>query len=195
MRTSFLPQFQRIPYGLILSGGAALGKALFGGKQGNATGEDIYQKNPWLRQSLGLAQQYYNGRMAGAPQLENNIYKNQSNTIGTIERNATDGAQALALATATQGTTNDALTQLAIQEAQDKAQKQAQLQTAYGNMGTAYNQDMQRDMQLKEAGSKNLFGGVNDLASILAMLKVGQGGKAPIDIAGMNNALSSIKFV
>lgn len=110
--------------------GAGLGLAgtiggLFGSKKSNKQLERLlgqnptYQKNPIAGQRLALAQQLLNARMPGAASMERNIYGNQANTLAQINRNATDSSQALALAGATQGQTNQAFNQLGIQEGQD----------------------------------------------------------------------------
>lgn len=78
-----------------------------------------YQKNPIAGQRLALAQQLLNARMPGVASMERNIYGNQANTLGQINRNATDASQALSLAAATQGQTNEAFNQLGLQENQD----------------------------------------------------------------------------
>lgn len=172
MQHNFLNRFQLNPLmlaGAITSGAGALGKVIFGIGQRNAAKENPYQSNPYLQKQLGLAQQLYNARMAGATQAEQNIASTQSNTISNINRNATDSAQALALASGTQGTANDSLNQLAIAEAQDKQAKAGQLQSAYGEGSKAFMLDEQRRAELLGAGAKNISGAVGDLSSTATM--------------------------
>lgn len=187
MQHNFLNRFQLNPLALI---GAGIGvvdgiSRIFGGqKQKNAATENPYQNNPYLKQQIGLAQQLYNARMAGATQAEQNIASTQSNTISNINRNATDSAQALALASGTQGTANDALTQLAMAEAQDKQAKAGMLNGAYGAGANAYNMDEQRRMELLGAGAKNQSGALQDLGSLgvmLGQLKMGAGKTLPTE--------------
>lgn len=78
-----------------------------------------YQANPMAAQRLGLAQTLLNARMPGATSMQQNIYGNQANQLANVNRNATDGSQALALGSAAQGQTNQAFANLGTQEAQD----------------------------------------------------------------------------
>jgi hypothetical protein len=90
-------------------------------------GQDpVYKENPLAKQRLGLASTLLNARMPGVAMAEKNLFANQANQISNINRNATDSAQALALATGTQGQTNAAIADLGMAEAQD-------YQRRYGN--------------------------------------------------------------
>lgn len=119
--------------GLGLVGGIG---GLFGNKKSNRALERLisqnpqYQANPLARQQMGLAQTLLNARMPGAAAAEQNIYQNQANALGNVNRNATDASQALALAAAGQGQTNEAFNNLAGQETQD-------YQRRYGNLAQA----------------------------------------------------------
>ena len=62
----------------------------------------------------------YQGRMAGANQLEQNLLTNQANAMGSVNKNATSGSQALAVAAGLQGQTNQGFQDLQLNEAQDK---------------------------------------------------------------------------
>lgn len=98
-------------------------------------GQDpTYQQNPLAAQQLAMAHQLYNGRMEGAASEERNIFQNQANTIGAVNKNATDSSQALALAAATQGKTNQAFNNLQQQESQNKYSMLQNLNQAYSNM-------------------------------------------------------------
>lgn len=90
----------------------------------------VYQANPIASQRLGLAQSLLNARMPGAASVERNIYGAQANQLANINQNATDASQALALASAVQGQTNNAFQNLGIQEAQ-------QFQQRYNNLSNA----------------------------------------------------------
>lgn len=109
---------------------------LFGAKKSNRQLEALikqnpqYQANPIAAQRMGLAQTLLNARMPGAAAAERNIYQNQANMMGNVNRNATDASQALALAAAGQGQSNQAFGNLATQEAQD-------YQRRYGNLTQA----------------------------------------------------------
>jgi len=82
-----------------------------------------YTESPYAKQQFGLAQTLLNARMPGAADVEKNIYGNQANTQATVERNATDSSQALALAAAGQGATNQAFQQEGIVEGQNQMAK------------------------------------------------------------------------
>lgn len=137
-----------------------------------------YETNPYAKQQLALAQQLYKGRMEGAPQLENNIMSNQASNLANFGRNATDSSQLLALGGASQGMTNEALSSLQIEEAQNKYNMLGNLNNAYGTMiGEGdkeyqsflqkYGWDSQRKDALNSAGAQNKYGAVSDLSSAL----------------------------
>jgi hypothetical protein len=119
--------------GLGLAGGIA---NMIGNSRANRKLEQLlqnnpkYAANPLAAQQLGLAQTLLNARMPGAAAAERNIFQNQANMMGQVNRNATDASQALALAAAGQGQTNQALGNLSMQEAQD-------YQRRYGNLVNA----------------------------------------------------------
>lgn len=89
-----------------------------------------YKANPIAAQRMGLAQTLLNARMPGAAAAERNVYQNQANTMANVNRNATDSSQALAMAAAGQGQSNQAFGNLASAEAQD-------YQRRYGNLSQA----------------------------------------------------------
>lgn len=160
----------------------SIGKMIFGGKQRREARKinpiwQQYQTNPFAKQQLGLAQQMFGGRMAGAAEQERNILSNQANFNANIGRNATDSSQLLALAAAGQGQTNNAFQNLQIQEAQNKYGMLNNLNNAYGQMiqegDKAHQSQLQKyqmDMAQKQAllggGAENIMGGLGDLASL-----------------------------
>ena len=168
MRTNFLPQLQRIPLPVILGAG----KALFGLYQ-NIKANEINPEydDSFLRKNVGMYQNLFNGRMAGATNLENNIANAQQNTISNAQRGATDASQALALASASQGTANQAYNDLQTKEAQNKYAMADHLSNAYTQMNNQLMQKYQMDSQAKAATRnsawQNIFGGANDVASSL----------------------------
>lgn len=136
-----------------------------------------YKTNPFAKQQLGIAQQLFNGRMAGAPELERNIMSNQASQMANASRNATDSSQLLALGGASQGVTNDALSNLQVNEAQNKQAMLGNLNQAYGGMIDEgdkeyqsllqkYGMDVERKDALRNAGAQNKYGAVSDLASM-----------------------------
>jgi hypothetical protein len=113
-----------------------------------------YQTSPYAKEMLGLARTRQNARMAGAGMYERNVFQNQANTMGSVGRNATDGATAISAAMASQASTNDALNNLQMAEAHNQMQMDGQLQQAQGVMmgegDKMYNSaEMRRQEQLK----------------------------------------------
>lgn len=185
---------------------SSLGKAIFGAKQ-NKLAKAIkpvwqqYQTNPFAKNQLGLAQQMMGGRMAGAPQLERNIMSAQGNTLSNVNRNATDASQALAYGAAAQGQTDASLGDLQVQEAQNKYSLLNNLNQAYGQMigegDKEYNSKLQKYQMdvaeknaLRDSGTKNIFGGVNDLASMSMQLGM-MGGNTGQTNRQVTNGLNS----
>jgi len=144
----------------------------------------VYKENPLAREQLGLAQTLLNARMPGAASMERNIYGNQANTLGQVNRNATDASQALALAAGVQGQTNQAFSNLGIQEAQDYQRRYGNLTNAQGvviNEGDKVHQDSVRrfqDMaQIQGAMNANTQGAWNSLSNLgIGMANVGMAG-------------------
>jgi hypothetical protein len=165
-----------------LAGANAIGKFIGGIKQKKEAKKinpiwHQYQTNPYAKAQLGMAQNMFNGRMAGASQQEQNIVSNKANTISNIGRNATDSAQALALATGAQGQADKAFSNLGMMEAQNKYQMLGNLNQAYGQMVSEgdkvyqsqlmkYQMDSQRKDALNNAGAQNKYGAVSDLSSM-----------------------------
>jgi hypothetical protein len=93
-----------------------------------------YQESPYAKEMMGLARARQNARMAGAAMMERNVQQGQANAMGAVERNSTDGATNIAAAMATQATTNQAMNNLQMMEAQNQAQNDARLAQAQGVM-------------------------------------------------------------
>ena len=102
--------------------------------EGLLSQDPSYAKNPLVAQQFGLAQNLFGSRMFGAPQEERNIFANNANFNAQVGRNATDGSQALALAAAGQGQTDQAFQNLQLREQQNKYGMLANLNNAYGAM-------------------------------------------------------------
>lgn len=79
--------------------------------------DEIYKPSEFAKEQLGMARQAVNARMPGAGLIENNLYKNQAATMLNLARIG-NPQQMIAAAGATQSNTNDALNNLAMQEAQ-----------------------------------------------------------------------------
>lgn len=93
-----------------------------------------YTANPLVNQQFDLAKQLFYGRMAGAPQEERNIFTNNANFNAQVGRNSSDGSQALALAAAGQGQTDQSFQNLQLKEQQNKYGMLSNLNNAYGSM-------------------------------------------------------------
>lgn len=188
MRTNFSPQMNLNPLmaiGAGLSLVSGIGKLFSGIKQSKEAKKinpvfNQYQANPYAKQQLGLAQNMFNGRMAGAQNMERNIFSNQANTLDSVGRNATDASQALAAAAGVQGQTNNDLTGLQTMEMQNKYNMLGNLNQAYGanidegdkvynSMLQKFQMDSQRKDALANAGAQNKYGAVNGLSSLAMM--------------------------
>ncbi len=159
-----------------------ISKFIFGDKQSKLADQinpnyAAYQKSPYASQQLGIATNLFNGRMEGAGAMERNIAGAQANQMANIGRNATDSSTALALGSAAQGQANDAYGNLAIKEAQNKYNLLDNLNAAYAtniregdkvnqSLLNKYQIDTQTQNQLRDAGAKNMFGGLGDLTSL-----------------------------
>lgn len=154
---------------------SGVGKMIFGLHQNKLANKikpvrTDYSISPYAQNQLGLAQQLYNGRMAGASQQEQNILASQGNMMANVNRNASDSSQALAMAGAAQGQTNQALANLGLQEAQNKYQMLGNMNNAYGNMTNEldkvyqdkmnkYMEDVRAKAALRNAAWQNMGAG------------------------------------
>jgi len=168
--------------GAIVGGLAGLGKYFLGKKQDKLADQIKpnyipYKESPYAKYQLGAAQQLFNGRMAGASALEQNIANAQANQNANIGRVATDGSTALALGDAAQGQANAAYGNLQVKEAQNKYGLLDNLNAAYASNireGDKVYQDQFQKFQLDSAAKaglrnsayQNQFGAANDLSSL-----------------------------
>ena len=185
MRTDFTPN--RLMNPLLAIGGAlavgnAIGKFIGGIKQKKESQKinpiwQQYQRSPFAKQQLGIANQMFQGRMPGAVSAERNIMASQGNAANNVNRLATDSSQALALNALGQEQASGSLNDLAMQEAMNKQNMLQNLNQAYGvninegdkeyqSMLQKYNMDAQRKDALYSSGAQNKFGAVSDLASM-----------------------------
>lgn len=183
---------------------------LFGNRKSNRRLEDLikqnptYKQNPVAGQRLALAQQLLNARMPGAASLERNIFSNQANALGQINRNATDASQALALASASQGQTNQAFNQLGIQESQDYYNRLQNLTGAQQGMieeGDKVYQDQVRKFQdlaairgAQNQNRQNTWQGISNLGFGLANFGMagGDNGLGGLFGGGGNGGVSNL---
>jgi hypothetical protein len=135
-----------------------------------------YEPSEYDKSRLSLAQMLFNGRMAGAGNMERNIASSGASFTNNVNRNATDSGQALALSGMGLGVTNNAYNDLQTREAGNKYDLLNNLNQGYQAMSNADNKqfdadyqkyllDVQQKNSLKNAAFQNLFGGIGDLAS------------------------------
>lgn len=146
-----------------------------------------YQVSQYAKDNLSNAQNAYNGRMAGATSLEQNILGNEANANAMVDRTATDGSQALAAKIANQGQSNQAFHNLQTQEAQQKYQMLNSLNMANQGLTTEgdkvyqdklqkYQMDAQAQAALRSAGLTNISGAIGGLTGGLLGGGGGKGG-------------------
>jgi len=168
--------------GLGLGAAAQIGKFFSGVKQNKLANKinpiyKPYEKSIYADKQLGIANQLFNGRMAGAANQERNIATSQANATSNVNRNATDASQALALNAGVQGQTNDAFADLQMRESQNKYAMLDNLNRAYGvniNEGdkvyqdqmNKYQLDMQAKNQLRDAAMKNKYSAIEGLGGL-----------------------------
>jgi hypothetical protein len=163
--------------GLPVIGGIITGNQQI--KQSNAINpvDANYNESPYAKQRFALAQTLLNARMPGAAAMQQNIFTNQANAYGQIDRNATDGSQALALAGGIQGQTNQAIQQQGILEGQNFQNNLNNLEQAqqgmvsegdkvYQDQIRKYNNSLNQKNQLMNAGQQNIHNGFNDALNI-----------------------------
>lgn len=167
-----------------------------------------YQVSPYAKDNLANAENAYNGRMAGAGALEQNILANEANTNANVDRTAGDGSQALAVKAATQGQTNASFRNLQTTEAQQKYQLLNNLNLAntgmtnendkmYQDKLMKYQLDSQQQSALRNAGITNIAGAVNGLDSSAMMMSMmgGGGGGQRGKPGGGSNLMQMLPFL
>ena len=110
-----------------------------------------YKISDYAKQMMGDASLAMNGRMPGAAAAEANIGQSQVNAVNATGRGATSAAQFLALAAAAQGNTNQAFGNLGVAEAQDMQRRLANKMNAQnvmiGEDDKVYNDRMQKYLE------------------------------------------------
>ena len=192
-----------LPYlGPIIAGTGAVGKFAQGIQQSNLASKVVVPEanqtiSPFAQQSRDLANQMFNGQMAGASTAAKNIFGNQSNTNAGIDRNAQSGAQALALLSASQGQTNNAFVQLGQQEGNYKLNALNNLNNANaamtGEKDKMYEADLRKRTEaineknaLRGSGMQNKFGAVKDLSSVGYAIGSMNGGPSEGGLGGVS---------
>jgi hypothetical protein len=139
-----------------------------------------YEASPYAKANVGLAQNAYNGRAAGAEQMQAGLDASQANTINAGNRNATSSADALAIAAGAQGATNSGYAQLGTMEEQHRQAAMGALMQANQGMVTegdkvyndkllAYQEQLDAKNALLGAATQNKYGAFSDLGNGLMM--------------------------
>jgi hypothetical protein len=150
---------------------------------------DFYQVSSNATDTVNTARQEYNARMAGAIDQERNIAAAQAATLNNVNQNATDSAQALALAGQSQLQANDAYGRLGIQEKQNKygllqnlnaanAGMTAEKDKVYQDKLDFYKEQMAQKQALLNASQQNkagAFGAIDNLIGTAAGIFAGGG--------------------
>jgi hypothetical protein len=137
-----------------------------------------YMTNPFAKARLGMAQQLFNSRMAGAANQEKNIASSQGNQLEAMRRGATDGAQLLAASAGVQGQADQAFSNLQTKESQNQYAMLGNLNDAYetmlregdkehGSLIDKYQMDVQEKNALRSSAMNNQYGAINDFSSML----------------------------
>lgn len=150
--------------------------------------EASYTTSPYAQKMYGQAQMLLNSRQPGMAAAEQNIMGSQANAMGSVERNATSGSQALAMLGGIQGNTDNAFQGLQQQEGQWKLNalnNYNQASNAMVNEGDkVYQSDLQKRLEaineknaLRGSGTQNIGNGANDItnsAFLYEMMKKNQ---------------------
>lgn len=160
-------------------GGLSAGFKLFSGLSQRSAANKIkvpevkYNPSPYARETMNIAKNLYGGRMPGAANAEANILSNNAATGAAIGRNANDSSQALALLTAAQGNTDQALTGLANQDSMFKLNAAnlvasanqgmtSELDKVYNDSVRARNEAMQAKNNLNQSYLSNVGNALNE---------------------------------
>ena len=161
------------------------------------TQRPTYEMPEEIGNQLALRQQQLNARMPGARQMERNLAASAESARYNQQQGAQSSAELLAAQGATQGTTNRALRDLQISEAQDYERRTQGLERAQMNMANArdkefhvnqmdpYMEDSATRSALIEGGFQNISGG---LASAGAQVgKMYEADQTSGDFSGLYN--------
>lgn len=130
-------------------------------------------ENPYIQSLYGEGRNLYQGRMAGAGAEEQNILTNQANTLSTVQDNATDASQVLAIGAGLQGKTDAALSNLGSKESMDKVRRFGIFSNVselmaqegdkiYQDKLRKYYDDLNYKRALQGASLQTLMGGASD---------------------------------
>jgi len=157
-----------------------------------------YQESKYTKNLYGEGKNLYQGRMAGATQAEQNLLTSGANTRAAVDKNATSGSQALAVAAGVQGQTDQGFQDLALKEAQDKQNRfgiysnVSQLMTqegdkVYQDKLRKYYDDLNYKRALEGSAMQNkagFFSGIDDTINTAGQFAMMAAGVPPIPKAG-----------
>lgn len=163
-----------------------------------------YQVSQYAKDQLGGAQTALNARNQYAEAQQRGILGSQSNAMASAQRNVTDPSQLLAMASAGQANTNQAMFQQGLQEQQAYQQRLSSLTGAqqvmtgegdkvYQDMRAKYQIDAERKAALQNAGAQSVLGGLQGMAGMF----LATGDSAPksssgyLSMANLNNQKAS----
>lgn len=140
--------------------------------------DPTYQESKYATEQLNLARNAQNARMPGSQQLESNAFRNQANTLLNLSRVGTSPQQMAAAAGAVQSNTNNALGQLALQEAGYKNQMLGNLNNAlqgmtieqnkvYNDQLRKYNRDFDQKQNLLNSSQQNFSNSLNSASGAM----------------------------
>lgn len=135
-----------------------------------------YQTSEYAKSMLGGAQQQMNARNPYAAQAQRGILGSQANAMAGVQRNATDPAQAMAIAAGLQGQTDASLANQSMQEYQLQQQKIANLMNAqqamigedrmkYQDMFNKYQLDTDMKTALNNSGRQSIVNAFGSMAN------------------------------
>lgn len=136
-----------------------------------------YEESPYAKEQFGVLQNAYNAPMPGMEQAQQNIAGAQANFNNQVGRNATDSSQALALGGLSAGASNNAFSNLAVDNAKYKNDMLNNLMQGYQAMigegdkvyqskMDKYLSDVQAKMALRNAAAQNFGSAINDAQSV-----------------------------
>jgi hypothetical protein len=155
---------------------------------------DFETLNKGQLENRNMFKNLMNGGMPGLQKASADIMANQSNIMAANERGATDSSTQLLLANSGQARTNDALTNLGVQNAQFSANQAGNLAQANAGLdqGRAqafqfnevepYLDKKQQKEQLLQSGLANISGGLGTAASAASSFQAGKNQKQNYDL-------------
>ncbi|WP_407522681.1 hypothetical protein PDL71_15480 [Lacibacter sp. MH-610] len=128
--------------------------------------DPTYKESEYAKEALTTARQRMGGRMPGATALQGGLLSNQANAFTNLSRAASNPQQLIAGAGGLQQNTNNALNQLAIQEAQYTDSLFGNLNSAldvmrqegdkvYGDQLRKFNRDFEMKQNLLNSAEQN----------------------------------------